>query len=140
MTEVRDRTPTGLMTPETYLGYARADRFVGEDETHGVPSTYHFPSSIPTHHLALGGLWTVLEERAVAGPGARLRFHFEASKVYLVLGGHGKVRGLRQRPPGAHGAGRRRSALHARQLTARAGRAPRAALHTGVSAYAFTFG
>src|SRR3954470_4711973 len=94
LTEVRDRTPKGLMTPETYLGYARADRFVGEDETHGVPSTYHFPSSIPSHHLALGGLWTVLEERAVAGPGARLRFHYQASKVYLVLGGHGKVRVL----------------------------------------------
>jgi cytochrome c biogenesis protein CcdA/thiol-disulfide isomerase/thioredoxin len=140
MTEVRDRTPTGLMTPETYLGYARADRFVGEDETHGVPSTYHFPSSIPTHHLALGGLWTVLEERAVAGPGARLRFHFEASKVYLVLGGHGKVRvlvnGRPERTVRVDGdrlytlvnSPREQDALLELRFT------------PGVSAYAFTFG
>ena len=29
MTEVRDQTPRGSLTPESYLGYARADRFVG---------------------------------------------------------------------------------------------------------------
>jgi cytochrome c biogenesis protein CcdA/thiol-disulfide isomerase/thioredoxin len=94
MTHVHDQTPTGLMTPESYVGYGRAQRFVGDEARVGAPATYHFPSTLPLHDLAFGGLWTVLEERAVSGPGARLRVHFQASKVYLVLGGHGNVKVL----------------------------------------------
>jgi cytochrome c biogenesis protein CcdA/thiol-disulfide isomerase/thioredoxin len=93
-TRVADQTPQELMTPESYLGYARAERFVGDADVVGRPTTYHFPPSLPLHHLAFDGLWTVLDERAVTGPGARLRVHFEASKVYLVLGGRGTVRVL----------------------------------------------
>jgi hypothetical protein len=94
MTRVHDQTPTGLLTPESYVGYGRAQRFEGDQVRVGAPSTYHFPSTLPLHDLAFGGLWTVLEERAVTGPGARLRVHFQASKVYLVLGGHGNVQVL----------------------------------------------
>jgi cytochrome c biogenesis protein CcdA/thiol-disulfide isomerase/thioredoxin len=94
LTRVHDQTPTEVMTPESYIGYGRAQRFVGDELQVGKPSTYHFPSVLPLHDLAFGGLWTVLEERAVSGPGARLRVHFQASKVYLVLGGHGSVQVL----------------------------------------------
>src|SRR6266540_1141218 len=91
MTRVRDRTPEGMLTPESYVGYDRADRFVGDRLQAGRPAAYHFPATLPLHDLAFGGLWTVLGERAVAGLGAGLRVHFQASKVYLVLGGHGRV-------------------------------------------------
>jgi thiol-disulfide isomerase/thioredoxin len=91
MTEVRDETPRGLLTPESYIGYARAERFVGEQVQPERPGTYRFPSTLPVNDLAFGGQWTVLKERAVTGRGAGLRVHFHASKVYLVLGGHGSV-------------------------------------------------
>jgi thiol-disulfide isomerase/thioredoxin len=91
MTEVADRTPTGALTPESYIGYGRADRFAGDRAQDDRAATYRFPSTLPLNDLAFGGTWTVLKERAVTGPGAALRVHFQASKVYLVLGGHGNV-------------------------------------------------
>ena len=91
MTKVRDRTPTGLLTPESYLGYARAQRFVGDAVQPGRPAAYRFPATVPMNDLAFDGTWTVLEERAIAGTFARLRVHFRAAKVYLVLGGRGSV-------------------------------------------------
>jgi cytochrome c biogenesis protein CcdA/thiol-disulfide isomerase/thioredoxin len=140
MTEVRDRTPRGLLTPESYLGYARADRFVGEPVQAGRPAEYDFPATIPLHDLAFGGPWTVLEERALAGSGARLRVHFQASTVYLVLGGHGRVdvlvNGKKQRTVRVRGdrlytlvdSRRRLDAMLELRFT------------QGISAYAFTFG
>jgi cytochrome c biogenesis protein CcdA/thiol-disulfide isomerase/thioredoxin len=94
LTRVRDQTPKEVMTPESYIGYGRAQRFVGNKVQVGMRSTYRFPSTLPLHDLAFGGLWTVLQERADSGPGARLRVHFQASKVYLVLGGHGSLQVL----------------------------------------------
>jgi cytochrome c biogenesis protein CcdA/thiol-disulfide isomerase/thioredoxin len=140
MTEVADRTPTGALTPESYIGYARAERFAGDPTKADRPATYHFPRQLPLHNLALGGQWTVLKERAVAGPGARLRVHFSARKVYLVLGGHGKVDvhmdGKKQRTVHVNGdrlytlvdSPRQREALLDLRFT------------RGISAYAFTFG
>jgi cytochrome c biogenesis protein CcdA/thiol-disulfide isomerase/thioredoxin len=91
VTRVRDRTPTGLMTPESYLGYARAQRFVGTQVQPGRAGVYRFPPTIPLNGLAFDGTWSVLEERAISGAFARLRVHYQASKVYLVLGGTGRV-------------------------------------------------
>jgi cytochrome c biogenesis protein CcdA/thiol-disulfide isomerase/thioredoxin len=91
MTTVRDTTPSGLLTPESYLGSDRATRFATELHP-GAPFAYSFPEVLRTHELAYGGVWTVLGERAVAVRDAKLRLHFNASKVYLVLGGKGTVR------------------------------------------------
>ncbi len=91
MTNVADTTPTELMTPETYLGTARLDRLFGDAIHADVPWTYHFPASVPPNDLAYGGRWNIGKEGAVAVKDARLRLHFEASKVFLVLGGHGNV-------------------------------------------------
>ena len=46
---------------------------------------------MPLNAFALGGRWKVEEERAVAGQGARLRLHFFAQNVFLVLSGKGAV-------------------------------------------------
>src|SRR5580765_375929 len=140
MTEVADRTPTGALTPESYIGYARADRFSGDATKADRPATYHFPQRLPLHDLALDGQWTVLKERGVAGPGADLRVHYLPRKVYLVLGGHGKVDvyvdGEKQRTVRVNGdrlytlvdSPRQREALLDLRFT------------PGISAYAFTFG
>ena len=87
-----DPTPTERMTPETYLGFQRLERYAGSKLTPGVEKTYHFPGSLGQNELAYGGRWRVDAESAVSGKGARLRFNFAAKNVYLVLGGTGRVR------------------------------------------------
>jgi thiol-disulfide isomerase/thioredoxin len=87
----RDRTPRGIRTPETYLGYFRLDRFDSDKLVVQRPYDYRAPTSLPLDHWAYGGTWTVESERAIAGDGARLQLHFRARRVHLVLGGHGYV-------------------------------------------------
>ncbi len=75
-------------TPETYLGYARADSFGGKERVaRDAEAGYHFPAFLPEHQWALNGRWRVERERIVgAGKGAALRLNFKARKVFLVLG------------------------------------------------------
>jgi cytochrome c biogenesis protein CcdA/thiol-disulfide isomerase/thioredoxin len=87
---VSDRTPTGPQTPESYLGYGRIDRYAGSPLQPDREEAYTLPGRVPLHGLAYGGRWTVEEERIVAGKGARLRLHFVAGNVYLVLGTSGR--------------------------------------------------
>jgi cytochrome c biogenesis protein CcdA/thiol-disulfide isomerase/thioredoxin len=87
----RDATPTGDITPESYLGYFRIDRYSGSRLSADVEQDYHFPTSLDRDHFAYDGKWTVESERIVAGDGARLRLHFHARQVNLVLGGKGVV-------------------------------------------------
>jgi thiol-disulfide isomerase/thioredoxin len=84
-------TPTELTTPESYLGYSRLDRYSGTRIVPKAARDYTFPRSLPEDHLAYAGTWTVEGERIVAGANARLRLHFRAHDVYIVLGGHGEV-------------------------------------------------
>lgn len=73
-------------TPETYLGYNRAESFAGhaaEDAAHN----YRFPKSLRQNHWALSGDWKVQGEKIIAEkPQAALRLNFKARKVILVLG------------------------------------------------------
>ena len=90
---IRDRTPRALITPELYLGYARASRYGGTamlapDRT----ARYPLPVSLPESSFAYGGRWRIEAERAVAaGDNASLLLRFRAGKVHLVLGGRGRV-------------------------------------------------
>ncbi|MGI8421819.1 MAG: cytochrome c biogenesis protein DipZ [Gaiellaceae bacterium] len=93
-TALADTTPTGLLTPETYLGGARLDRYVGSPISADRMAAYRFPAAIPQNGLAYAGRWKVGGERILAGEGARLRIRFHARNVYLVLGGHGRVQTL----------------------------------------------
>src|SRR5204863_5263593 len=52
MTAVSDRTPSGAMTPETYLGYARLQDYVGSRIQPDAPAAYTFPRTIPQNGLA----------------------------------------------------------------------------------------
>ena len=84
--EIADATPSGAQTPESYLGYARIDRFLGSTIQPDREVDYEIPQYVPLHGLAYGGRWTVEGERIVAGEDARLRLHFLGSDVFLVLG------------------------------------------------------
>src|SRR6478735_5879147 len=90
--ELADPTPTEQMTPESYLGYQRLERFAQKTITPDRFATYHLPSSdLQQDELAYGGRWKVQGQRIVAGPDAQLRLRFRARSVHLVLGGHGSV-------------------------------------------------
>jgi cytochrome c biogenesis protein CcdA/thiol-disulfide isomerase/thioredoxin len=91
---VADATPAGPLTPESYLGYTRLARYVGSKLVPGVTAPYTFAKSLAQDELSYSGDWRVEGDRIVAGRGARLRLHFGASNVYIVLGGHGTVQGL----------------------------------------------
>jgi thiol-disulfide isomerase/thioredoxin len=76
-----------LRTPETYLGYARGERFVSPG---GVAlderSSYEIPDRLPLNRWALRGDWTVGREKVVveqAGGGIAVRF--SARDAHLVL-------------------------------------------------------
>ena len=75
-------------TPETYLGYARAENFGSKERVENdVETAYHFPAFLSEHEWALSGKWKVESEKIVAGgKGAALRLNFKARKVFLVLG------------------------------------------------------
>jgi cytochrome c biogenesis protein CcdA/thiol-disulfide isomerase/thioredoxin len=93
-TSVADATPDQATTPESYLGYARLDRFANQTAGFDVESDYRFPTHIPQDFLAYAGRWTVEPSRIVAGRDARLRLRFQANDIYLVLAGSGRVQAL----------------------------------------------
>src|ERR671935_115858 len=139
-TAIADRTPMAVTTPESYLGYERLDRYAGSRIVHDRFAAYRFPATLPLDELAYGGSWLVGGERIMAGRDARLRLHFHAHDVYLVLGGSGTVRVLLD--------GRAVRTVRVtgdRLYTLRSGTKLREGLlelrfSPGVQAYAFTFG
>jgi cytochrome c biogenesis protein CcdA/thiol-disulfide isomerase/thioredoxin len=132
-------TISAQATPETYVGSARAERWLPgppRDGTH----TYTAPATLPTSNFALGGTWRVTPEDATSVRGATLTAHVQARHVYLVLGGTGDVR--------VSVAGGRDRTIHVSKQRlytladfARDGdHVLRLSFTPGISAFAFTFG
>jgi thiol-disulfide isomerase/thioredoxin len=90
-TRLADKSPTGAVTPESYLGYSRLDRNGGDLPAKDEEHAYTFPRGLLANELAFGGVWKLEEERAVAGLSAGLRLQYRARNVYLVLTGKGTV-------------------------------------------------
>jgi hypothetical protein len=141
--QIADRTPKARYTPETYLGYERLspEQFAGDSLAPDKPAAYRFPRrELAVNEFAYAGQMTVEEQRFVAGLGARLRLHFQAQVVHLVLGGEGSVDVLLdgQKQDTVQVDGSRLYTLlelprvRVAQLELR--------FSPGVSAYAFTFG
>src|SRR5947207_2609329 len=139
-THIADTTPHSLMTPESYLGYRLLERYAGSPIVRDRPATYRLPSRLPQDELAYGGTWNVGSQKILAGRDATLRLHFRAEKIYVVLGGRGRVRvaiGGKPQPS---------LDVDAYKLyTLRDGATPADGLlelrfTPGVQAYAFTFG
>jgi thiol-disulfide isomerase/thioredoxin len=76
-----------LLTAETYLGYARAERFTspngaGFDERR----SYELPDRLLLNHWALAGEWTIGPERVVLDEGGgSIAYRFHARDAHLVL-------------------------------------------------------
>lgn len=75
-------------TPETYLGYARAESFASpEAVARNRSSHYSLPANLPKNAWALQGNWNISSEKIVSKDShGTLRLHFSAKKVFLVLG------------------------------------------------------
>ncbi len=139
-TSVADRTPTEQSTPESYLGYERLQRYAGSQIAPNKAAPYRFPFGLGNDELAYSGIWNVGPQAIVAGLGARLRLHFQARYVYLVLGGNGHVQSLIDGKPAGTV-----DVNGYRLYTIRSGTTAEDAIlelrfDPGVKAYAFTFG
>jgi thiol-disulfide isomerase/thioredoxin len=149
-----------LQSPETYLGYDRAEHF----QSHGGAAVdtrraYALPERLRQDHWALAGDWTVGNEAIVANErDGTIAYRFHARDLHLVMGPAGRGAAVRfrvlvdGRPPGAdhgldvdeHGNGTvTEPRLH--QLIRQSGEVGEHTfevtfLDPGVAAYVFTFG
>jgi len=78
-----------LRSPESYLGYAKADGFASTGRLrHDAGTDYAAAPALPLNQWDLLGNWTVGREFATAmRPGGASRFRFHARDAHLVLGG-----------------------------------------------------
>jgi cytochrome c biogenesis protein CcdA/thiol-disulfide isomerase/thioredoxin len=88
------RAEPGVSTPETYLGWLRAQGF----EHHVGFGTKDFGDEARPprpDRFALRGRWTLAREHATARAGGRIDAHVGARRVFLVLGSPGRSRQVR---------------------------------------------
>jgi thiol-disulfide isomerase/thioredoxin len=76
-----------LQTPETYVGYARGERFASPGSAaFDERRAYTLPAGLPFNHWALAGDWTIGRERvALDEAGGSIAYRFHARDVHLVL-------------------------------------------------------
>ncbi|OOG61288.1 cytochrome C biogenesis protein [Rhodanobacter sp. B04] len=74
-------------SPETYVGYARAQNFVGGKVTHDDSANYRAPGSLAADQWALDGHWNVHGESAqLDQAGGAIVYRFRGRDLHLVLG------------------------------------------------------
>jgi thiol-disulfide isomerase/thioredoxin len=91
-TAVPNLTPSGGLSPETYVGYQRLQYLdppgaVADD----VTAQYRFPATLPPGYMGLSGTWTIHAQEGTAGGAAQLELSFLAKDIYVVMGGSGTV-------------------------------------------------
>jgi cytochrome c biogenesis protein CcdA/thiol-disulfide isomerase/thioredoxin len=154
-TDVHAEQPSdGNLTPESYLGAARAERFANGQITAGVHEYGASSRSPGPDQLRYNGAWRITSSSATALAGARLQLNFSARRAFLVMGSSTAERGVRVLldgqpiPQPLAGSDVQGSLLRVSfQRLYRLLELPRVERHvltvepnTGVSAYAFTFG
>jgi len=77
-----------VRSPESYIGYARAERFLPPDGLrHNAQQLYAAPPYLNLNQWALAGRWTDHEQAAVLNAaGGKILFRFHARDLHLVLG------------------------------------------------------
>jgi cytochrome c biogenesis protein CcdA/thiol-disulfide isomerase/thioredoxin len=74
-------------TPETYLGYARANTSLSPSVSKDADADYHFSSTLISNAWALQGGWRVAADKIVATKAnAALKIQFNARYVFIVMG------------------------------------------------------
>ena len=149
-----------VRSPETYVGYARAERFASSGGLMPERSqNYQAPAALKLNQWALSGDWTVSAEKAVLGRASgKITYQFYARDLHLVLGPGRSGKAVRFRvqidgadPGESHGAdtdANGRGTIQGKrlyQLIRQSGavgehRFSIEFLDPGVEAYSFTFG
>jgi thiol-disulfide isomerase/thioredoxin len=88
-----------LQSPETYAGYAKAERLVSLNGLrHDAPAQYQASAALSLNQWSFGGAWTVGAEFASpAGAGSSMRYRFHARDLHLVMGREPGARPVRYR-------------------------------------------
>jgi thiol-disulfide isomerase/thioredoxin len=101
-----------LRSPETYVGYERAENFVSRDGTiNDKRHVYVLPSRLWLNHWALSGDWTIGRQAILLNnAGGQIVYRFHARDLHLILAPSARDKSVRFRvridgqPPGAaHG-------------------------------------
>ncbi|MFK4443782.1 cytochrome c biogenesis protein CcdA/thiol-disulfide isomerase/thioredoxin [Caballeronia udeis] len=79
---------TDMLSPETYVGYERAENFVDRGgESRDRVHTYTAPAQLALNEWGLAGAWKVgAEEASLAAPTGTIVYRFHARDLHLVLG------------------------------------------------------
>lgn len=107
----KDADWKNLRSPETYLGYSRAENFVSPGAEFDEPHEYVIPETLELNQWALAGDWTLKRDLASLNePGGKLTYRFHARDLHLVMSPGKRGAAVRFRvlvdgqPPGAaHG-------------------------------------
>jgi thiol-disulfide isomerase/thioredoxin len=75
-----------LRTPETYVGYARSERFASPGGAVSGRHSYQVPERLDLNDWALAGEWTISRENVVLDEaGGSIAFRFHARDAHVVL-------------------------------------------------------
>jgi thiol-disulfide isomerase/thioredoxin len=102
---------TNLQSPETYVGYDRADNFASGGAVQNASKSYAVPTDLQRNEWALGGDWTIKPQfAALNGATGRVVFRFHARDLHVVMGPAARGKPVRFRvrldgkaPGAAHG-------------------------------------
>ncbi|KTD40366.1 cytochrome c biogenesis protein DipZ [Legionella parisiensis] len=84
---LKESSVSFAQTPETYLGYTKADSHYSPELIKDKTTRYHFSNELSANAWVLEGLWQVNAENIVAQEAnAAIKIHFNARKVYAVMG------------------------------------------------------
>jgi cytochrome c biogenesis protein CcdA/thiol-disulfide isomerase/thioredoxin len=87
-----DTTPQTRLTPETYLGFGKAEFYGGGGDYHAGTATFGYPANLANDKFALLGSWTLDDQGAIANSDdAAIRLNYNGKDVYAVVGGTGTI-------------------------------------------------
>ncbi len=84
LSNIKDETPKGAITPETYVGLNRMDRNANGQVAGGVQN-FSSPGGLPPDSFAFKGRWNIRGQYAETVKNSELTFNFRAKHVYLVI-------------------------------------------------------
>lgn len=80
-----DQTPSGSLSPETYLGSGRMKYYFPSGSLPNGTQTFSLSDNLSQNSFSYGGQWILTDEYAMAGDNATLNYNFTASKVFIIL-------------------------------------------------------
>lgn len=80
-----DQTPTGALSPETYIGAKRMQYYYPSGSLSQGQESFTISNNLGVNSFSLGGEWNILDEYSQTVNNSVLNYNFYANKVFLVL-------------------------------------------------------